>query len=158
MIVSSKAFENGGTIPLKHTGFGEDVSPELTIHDAPDGTASFAVILDDLDVPWAKEFTHWIVWNIPKTDTVPEGLPKGAAICEPITACQGTAWGRNCYRGPKQPFFIRNKHRYVFRVYALDCLLELSGNANRKKLLEAMKGHVLAEAGLLGKYQRDQVF
>ena len=154
MIVSSKAFENGGTIPLKYTGFGEDVSPELTIHDAPDGTISFAVILDDLDVPWTRAFTHWIVWNISKTDTIPEGLPKGAEIREPITACQGMAWGRNCYRGPKQPFFIRNEHRYAFRVYALDCLLELSGDANKKMLVEAMKGHILAEARLIGKYQR----
>ena len=156
MIVSSKAFENGGTIPLKHTGFGEDVSPELTIRDVPDEAKSFAVILDDLDVPWTKEFTHWIAWNIPKVYVIPEGLPKGAEIHEPITACQGIAWGRNCYRGPKQPFFIRNEHRYVFKVYALDCVLELSGDANKKNLLEAMKGHILAEAKLTGKFQRNK--
>ena len=154
MIVSSRSFESSGRIPLKHTGFGEDVSPELTVRDTPEGTVSLAVILDDLDVPGIKEFTHWIAWNIPKTDTIPEGLPKGAQIHAPITACQGMAWGRNCYRGPKQPFFIRNEHRYVFRVYALDCLPELPGSANKKMLLEAMKGHILAEARLVGKYQR----
>lgn len=154
MIVTSKAFENNERIPLKHTGFGEDVSPELTIRGIPDRTISLTIILDDLDVPWTREFTHWIAWNIPKTDVIPEGLPKGAEIREPIHACQGIAWGKNGYRGPKQPFFIRNEHRYAFKVYALDCLLELSRDANKKKLLNAMKGHVLAEAKIIGTYQR----
>lgn len=101
MIVSSTAFNDNGIIPVKFTGFGEDISPELTITDAPEEAISFAIILDDLDVPCNKEFTHWIVWNIPKTEIIPEALPKGAIISEPICACQGKAWGKHCYRGPK---------------------------------------------------------
>lgn len=150
MIVSSTAFENNGMIPQKHTGFGEDISPELFIADAPEAAESFAIILDDLDVPFRKTFTHWIIWNIPVTEVIPEGLPCGSVIHEPITACQGEAWGKHRYRGPKQPFFIRKKHRYVFTVYALDCQLDISEQSHKKKLIDAMRGHILAEARLIG--------
>lgn len=155
MIVSSTAFENNGTIPQKHTGFGEDLSPKLIITDAPKDAVSFAIILDDLDVPFQNTFTHWIIWNIPMTDVIPEGLPCGSVIREPIYACQGTAWGKHRYRGPKQPIFIRKEHRYVFTVYALDCQLDISEESRKKDLIDAMYGHILAEARLLGKYQRD---
>ncbi|MDO4939356.1 MAG: YbhB/YbcL family Raf kinase inhibitor-like protein [Lachnospiraceae bacterium] len=154
MIVSSKSFENNGTIPLKHTGFGEDISPELTIADAPGNTVSFAVVLDDLDVPFQKSFTHWIIWNIPKIDVIPEGLPYGAVLREPFPACQGEAWGKYRYRGPKQPVFIRKEHRYVFTVYALDCRLDISEKSRKMNLLDAMHGHILAEAKIIGKYKR----
>ena len=154
MIVKSRSFENNGMIPKRHTGFGEDISPELTIIDAPENTVSLAVILVDLDVPFRKEFDHWIIWNIPKTDVIPEGLPKGE-IYEPIHACQGIAWGKNVYRGPKQPFFIMGEHRYVFRVYALDCMLDIPAKANKKMLIDAMNGHVSDYAELIGRYKRD---
>lgn len=154
MTVSSTAFCNNGMIPVKHTGFGEDLSPKLTIADAPDGTVTFAIILDDLDVPFLKSFNHWIIWNIPRMEVIPEGLPKGAVIREPIHACQGAAWGKNGYRGPKQPFFIRKEHRYVFTVYALDCRLELPEESKKKVLLDAMTGHTLAEAKIIGRYKR----
>lgn len=155
MIVSSTAFENNGIIPQKHTGFGEDISPELTITDVPEDTESFVIILDDLDVPFCKNFTHWVIWNIPVTGVIPEGLPHGAVITEPISACQGVAWGKHCYRGPKQPFFIRKEHRYVFTVYALDCRLDIPEKSRKKELLDAMSGRILAEAKLIGRYKRD---
>ena len=152
MIVSSTAFKNNGRIPQKHTGFGEDVSPELIITDVPKEAVSFAIILDDLDVPLRNTFTHWIIWNILVTDVIPEGLPSGSVIREPISAYQGVAWGKHRYRGPKQPFFIRKEHRYVFTVYALDCRLELSEQSRRKDLMDAMRGHIVAETRLIGKF------
>lgn len=154
MIIKSKAFTDGGMIPLRYTGFGEDVSPDFVVTEVPDGTRTFAIIMDDLDVPFRDSFTHWVVWNIPRTDVIPEGFPKGGYITNPIEACQGMAWGRNCYRGPKQPFFIRREHRYVFKLYALDTELSLSDNANKGILLEAMQGHILDEAQITGRYQR----
>ena len=154
MIVSSPAFTDNGRIPEKHTGFGEDISPELVISGAPEETVSFAVTLDDLDVPFRSCFSHWVVWNIPAEGIIPEGLPKGAVICEPVNACQGKAWGKNCYRGPKPPVFIKKEHRYLFTVYALDCELDISVKSKKKALFEAMNGHILAEAGLIGKYGR----
>ena len=156
MIVHSNAFDDNGMIPQKYTGFGEDVSPEFILTDRPENTVSIAISLDDLDVPFCKEFNHWIIWNIPGTEVIPERLPKGAVIQEPIYACQGIAWGKNGYRGPKQPFFIRNMHRYVFTFYALDCQLKLSETADKKDLIDAMQGHILAEAKILGKYKRDR--
>ena len=155
MIVRSKSFENNGMMPRKHTGFGEDISPEFIITNAPENAVSFAIILDDLDVPFMKAFTHWIIWNIPVTDIIPEGLPYGAVIHEPILACQGAAWGKHRYRGPKQPVFIRNEHRYVFTVYALDCRLDISEDSRKNNLIDAMRDHILAEASLTGRYQRD---
>lgn len=154
MIVRSKDFENNGMIPRRHTGFGEDVSPELIITDVPEDTVSFAIILDDLDVPFRKPFPHWIIWNISRTDVIPEGLPCGAVICEPISACQGSAWGKHRYRGPKQPFFIKKEHRYVFTVFALDCQLDISEESRKKDLIDAMRGHILAETRLIGKFSR----
>ncbi len=156
MLVSSTAFENGGMIPQRHTGFGEDRSPELIITDAPENAASFAIILDDLDVPFRENFTHWIIWNVPVTGVIPEGLPFGPVIREPISACQGAAWGKHGYRGPKPPIFIRKEHRYVFTVYALDRRLDISENSRKNDLVDAMRGHILAEAKLLGTYQRDR--
>lgn len=153
MKVSSKSFENNELIPKKHTGFGEDLSPEFQISDVPEGTVSLAVIMDDLDVPWTKTYNHWIVWNIPNTEIIPEGLPKGAKISEPIKACQGIGWGKNGYRGPKPPFFLRKAHRYVFYIYALDTELALSVKSKKKALLDAMKGHVLDRATLTGLYK-----
>lgn len=153
MKVSSKSFENNELIPKKHTGFGEDLSPEFQISDVPEGTVSLAVIMDDLDVPWTKNYNHWIVWNIPNTEIIPEGLPKGTEISEPIKACQGIGWGKNGYRGPKPPFFLKKAHRYVFYIYALDTELALSVKSKKKALLDAMKGHVLDRATLTGLYK-----
>lgn len=153
MIVSSTSFENMGMIPKKHTGFGEDVSPEFTIGDIPDNTVSFAVVLDDLDVPFTKAYTHWIIWNIPKTEKIPGNLPKGETIDTPVSAVQGMAWGKNIYRGPKQPFFIRKEHRYVFYVYALDCMLDIPAKSDKNKLMDAIDGHILGTAELTGRYK-----
>ena len=153
MIVRNNSFENNAMIPKKHTGFGEDLSPELILSDIPEETVSLAIILDDLDVPWKKNFSHWIAWNIPNTEIIPEGLPKGVRIEKPINACQGIAWGKNCYRGPKPPFFLKKVHRYVFYVYALDTELMLSGNSRKNELMDAMQGHILAETKLTGLYK-----
>lgn len=155
MIIASKSFENNGMIPKKHTGFGEDKSPELMISDIPDTTVSLAIIMDDLDVPFRSSFTHWLIWNIPKTDIIQEGLSGGEKIEFPFSAIQGKAWGKHIYRGPKQPFFIKKEHRYVFCAYALDCMLNLPGMSGKKELVEAMNGHVLSEAKIIGRYKPD---
>ena len=155
MIIKCKSFENNGMIPKKHTGFGEDKSPELMLNDIPNDTVSLAIIMDDLDVPFRDYFTHWIIWNIPKTEIIPEGLPRGEKIECPIGAIQGNAWGKHIYRGPKQPFFIRKEHRYVFYVYALDCMLNLAETSGKSELIDAMNNHVLSEAKLIGRYKPD---
>lgn len=156
MNICSRSFRDNGEIPVKHTGFGDDLSPQLEITDIPEGTVSFAVILDDIDVPMKKEFTHWLIWNIPETKVIPEGIPAGDHISEPISACQGKAWGKHRYRGPKQPPFIRKEHRYAFHIYALDCYLDLPAKTGKKGLLLEMKGHILSEAELFGRYMPER--
>lgn len=153
MNVRCKSFENNKMIPKKHSGYGEDLSPELIFSDVPKGTVSLAIIMDDLDVPFRKSYNHWIVWNIPNTEIVPEGLPGGTEIDKPIKACQGAGWGKNCYRGPKPPFFLKKAHRYVFYVYALDSELALPADSKKKALVDAMSGHILAETSLTGLYK-----
>lgn len=91
MIIKSRSFENNGMIPKKHTGFGEDKSPEFILNDIPDGAVSLAIIMDDLDVPLKGTFTHWLIWNISKTDIIQEGLPGGKEIEYPFSAIQGSS-------------------------------------------------------------------
>ncbi|MDO5155969.1 MAG: YbhB/YbcL family Raf kinase inhibitor-like protein [Eubacteriales bacterium] len=108
MIIKSKSFENNGMIPKKHTGFGEDISPELMLNDIPDDTVSLAIVMDDLDVPFRDSFTHWIIWNIPKAEIIQEGLPGGEKIEKPFSAVQGIAWGKHIYNiGERRNIFAK---------------------------------------------------
>ncbi|MDV3426534.1 MAG: YbhB/YbcL family Raf kinase inhibitor-like protein [Bacillota bacterium] len=154
MEVKSPSFKNNGSMPKKHTGFGADISPEFQLLNLHHDTISIAIIMDDLDIPLRKEFNHWLIWNIPKTDIIPEKIPYGSPVFSFHNAVQGIAYGVNRYRGPKQPFFVRNTHRYIFRFYALDCFLNLDCNARKKDLLEAMSGHVIQQGSIIGIYKR----
>lgn len=149
--LATKAFANGGEIPKKHTCDGADVSPALSWNDAPAGTQSFALIADDPDAP-VGTWTHWILWDIPAKSTgLPEGVPKVEESGD------GARQGRNDFRhigfgGPCPP--PGKPHRYFFKLYALDSKLGVTAGANRSELERAMKGHVLAQAELMGKYGR----
>ena len=150
--ITSSKFGNNGWIPDYCSGYGEDKSPDIRVDGIPDGTQSFAVIMDDLDHPVFKEFNHWVAWNIPCLDVIPGELPRGGAIDSPIHAEQGVGYGKHVYRGPKPPF--NGKHRYRITVFALDDLMKLNPNSRKKDLLKAIDGHVLAKGELLGVYQR----
>jgi Raf kinase inhibitor-like YbhB/YbcL family protein len=152
--VTSPAFQPGGPIPSKYTCEGQDISPPLAWSGAPSSTKTFALIVDDPDAPDPAKpqrvYVHWVVYNIPATTTsLPEnasktGLPKGAV--------QGkNDWGKPQYGGPCPPI---GRHRYFFKVYALDA--ELSGLSSPAKadLERAMKGHVIDSGELIGTYQK----
>ena len=150
MKVTSPAFKDGGMIPSRYTCDGEDVSPALEWSSVPDQTKSIALIADDPDAPRGT-FVHWVVYNLP-ADT--RGLPEGAAAngTLPGGARQGTNdFGDAGYNGPSPP---SGTHRYFFKLYALDATVNLPAGARKADLLQAMKGHILAEGQLIGKYKR----
>jgi Raf kinase inhibitor-like YbhB/YbcL family protein len=149
--LTSTAFREGQPIPRQYTGDGQNISPPLKWQDPPAGTRSLALICEDPDAPRGT-FTHWVIFNLPAASReLGEGIPTEA------TLSNGTKQGINDfgeagYGGPKPP---RGKlHRYIFKVYALDQLLDVQSGATKAQLLAAMKGHVLGEAQLLGTYTR----
>jgi Raf kinase inhibitor-like YbhB/YbcL family protein len=150
--VASPSFENLGVMPDKHTGRGEDISPALQLSGIADGAVSIATIMDDLDVPWGSNFTHWVVWNIPVVTHIPEGLSHGETIPELGGATQGAAYGLNRYRGPMPPF---GTHRYQFYIFVLDTVLDLDGSHGKGDLIGAMEGRLLQYGTIIGWYPRE---
>ncbi len=145
MTISSPAFKNGELIPSKFTCDGTDVSPALTISNVPPEAKSLALIMDDPDAPGGM-WVHWVVWGIdPKTREIAENsVPRGAR--------QGmNDFRKTPYGGPCPP---SGTHRYFFKLYALDTLPDPGPNATKTALEKAMKGHVVGQTELMGKYKR----
>jgi Raf kinase inhibitor-like YbhB/YbcL family protein len=151
MELSSTVFPEGTSIPRQYTKDGRNVSPPLTWRDTPANTRSLALICEDPDAPRGT-FTHWVAFNIPADSReLGEGASPGGAL--PEDTVEGTNdFGRTGYGGPAPP--PGKPHRYFFKLYALDRPLELPAGATKPQLLAAMKGHVLAEAPLVGTYGR----
>jgi Raf kinase inhibitor-like YbhB/YbcL family protein len=149
--LTSTAFQEGQTIPRQCTGDGHNVSPPLQWLDPPANTRSFALICEDPDAPRGT-FTHWILFNLPaEARELDEAIPPDTTLANGAT--QGTNdFRKQGYGGPAPP--PGKPHRYFFKLFALDTQLELQPSANRSQVLEAMKGHVLAEGQLMGKYGR----
>lgn len=142
MKLTSPSFANNGQIPSEFTCDSSDVSPPLTISDAPENAKSIALIMDDPDAP-VGTFVHWVVWNIPigtkeiRKDSEPSGI-------------QGkTGFGRTGYGGPCPP---SGTHRYFFKLYALDTEINLPKGSSKKELEKAMEGHIMEKAELMGTY------
>ena len=148
--LSSPAFQEGGLIPLKHTGYGEDISPEFRLDGLQEGAVSLAIIMNDIDHP-VPAFNHWVIWNLPVMTVIPENIPRGPQLESLGNAVQGRGYGKNRYRGPKPPFHW--SHRYRYHVYVLDCLLYLPSTAGKRDLLSAMEGHILQQGVLTGHYR-----
>jgi Raf kinase inhibitor-like YbhB/YbcL family protein len=145
MKITSSAFQEGGTIPEKFSKNGQNVNPELRIEGVPAEAKSLVLIVDDPDAPVGL-FTHWLVWSIdPKTSEVAENsVPKGAV--------QGTNdFPGSGYDGPQPP---SGTHRYYFKIFALDRVLDLKSGAKRRDVDAAMRGHILAQSELMGRYSK----
>ena len=147
----SMAFADGTVIPTQHTGDGKDTSPDLRWFDPPTQTKTFALICDDPDAP-RKTWVHWVLFNLP-ADT--RELPEGVSTKEVLDT--GAKQGKNDfgtigYGGPAPP--KGKPHRYFFKLYAADAALDLPAGATKEQLLAAMKGHIVADGQLRGRYQR----
>src|SRR5437667_6934147 len=143
MKITSSAFQEGGDIPSKFSRDGQDINPALRIEGTPSNAKSLLLIMDDPDAPVGL-FTHWLVWNIdPKTTEIAENsVPKGAA--------QGMNDYPNLgYGGPQPP---SGTHRYYFKIFALNRTRDLKSGAKRADVDAAMRGHVVAEGELMGRY------
>lgn len=156
--IESTAFAAKGRIPKKFTGDGADVSPPLTWSAVPDGTQELALICDDPDAPTPQPWVHWIIYKLaPDLTGLPEGIPTGTRIEQPVAALQGrnswTSGATTGYRGPAPPAG-HGTHHYHFRLYALDTPLDLQPGVDKTALLAAMHGHILAEGELIGTYSR----
>lgn len=145
MAVTSPAFANNGEIPAKYGCSGSNISPPLAIAGVPPGTKALALVVEDPDAPRGL-FTHWVVWNIPPSSaTVNEGQPPAAGV-------EGkNSYGNAGYGTPCPP---SGEHRYFFNVYALDGVLNLPPSTGRQQLEAAMKGHIVAQAQLVGRYRK----
>ncbi|HUL24005.1 MAG TPA: YbhB/YbcL family Raf kinase inhibitor-like protein [Thermodesulfobacteriota bacterium] len=143
--LSSPALENGGKIPKKYTCDGANINPPLTIENVPSNTKSLALVFDDIDAPRGT-YVHWILWNLApdsrevKENSVPEGVVQGM-----------NDFKKPSYGGPCPP---GRAHKYVFKIYALDTLLNLNPKSTKKDLEKVMEGHMISRAQLTGLYQR----
>jgi len=151
MTITSTAFKQEGSIPPQYTCDGDNVNPPLAFSNFPETTKSFALIMDDPDVPKTSRpdgnWDHWLMWNIPATtESIPENtIPEGAVVGM-------NTGGKMAYAGPCPP---DREHRYFLKVYALDTLLELDPSSATKADIEsAMDGHILDQSTLMGRYNR----
>ena len=149
MKLTSPSFRNNERIPSEYTCDGEDISPELDISEVPKNAKSLALVMDDPDVPRNIRpdgmWVHWVAFNIPPNT---RNIGKNE---EPKGIGGNNSWGRTGYGGPCPP---DREHRYFFKLYALDNELELEEGSGKKELEEAMKGHVIEKAELIGLYER----
>jgi Raf kinase inhibitor-like YbhB/YbcL family protein len=150
MHLTSPAFTEGQPIPVKFSCKGADVSPALNWDEPPAGTKSLALIMDDPDAPMGT-WVHWVLFNIPTTaHEWPENTLTDANL--PNGAVQGITSARTVgYHGPCPP---SGTHRYFFKLYALDTILDLTSKASKEDLLAAMQGHILAQAQLMGTFSK----
>lgn len=155
LMLQSNAFENGGTIPSKYTCEGEDISPDLTWLGVPETARSLVLIVDDPDAPDPNApkmtWVHWVLYNIPpEVSILPEGML--SAKLPPGTEEGLNDWKRTGYGGPCPPI---GRHRYFHKLYALDTVLEgMKTPPTKAEVVAAMKGHITAQAELVGTYQK----
>ncbi len=142
--------ENNGKFPLENTGRGQDISPGFLIKNLSSRAKTLAITLEDLSHP-VKDFTHWLIWNIPATSQVHSGIPSGNHVSALGGACQGIGYGFHRYAGPKPP--KGKTHTYRFTVYALDCELRLSVHSLKKAFLKKADGHIIQKGNITAKFE-----
>lgn len=152
LMLTSPVFAANASIPRQYTCEGENTPPPLSIAGAPEGTKSFALIMEDPDVPLELKpdgtFLHWVLFNIP-AETTKIG-PTGSVG---ISGLNGA--GSEGYTGPCPPKeYEPSEHRYVFTLFALDTMLGLESGATREEVVQAMEGHIVGEAKLIGRYRK----
>ncbi|MGD9129593.1 MAG: YbhB/YbcL family Raf kinase inhibitor-like protein [Candidatus Woesebacteria bacterium] len=146
LTLTSPAFIHNGQIPPKYSCKGENISPPLEISGIPEGTLSLALIVDDPDAP-AGDWVHWLLWNIPQVAKIEENTTPKAAVAGV------NSFFKTDYGGPCPP---SGTHRYFFKLFALDTVLDLDNEAEKADLKKAMEGHVLESTELVGLFSKEE--
>lgn len=149
--IYSGAFKDGGWIPAHYTARREDISPPFELIGLNSDAKTLAITLDDASHPIFPNYNHWVIWNLPVQASIPESIPHGKTLSSFGGAVQGIGYGRNRYKGPKPP--MRSTHTYVFTIYVLDCRIDLPSSSKKPAVLHQMKGHILQQASISGKFQ-----
>lgn len=157
MILESPNFKHNGEIPVEHTCQGRDVSPTLKWSQVPPNTQSLVLIVDDPDAPDPQApkmtYVHWLLYNIPTSiNTLAKGVGSNSSLLPSDSILVGNNdWGRSNYGGPCPPI---GRHRYFFKLYALDVFLPDLDYPKKQQLEDAMKGHIIEKAEFIGTYQK----
>ena len=142
--------DDGRKFPIEYTGRGQDISPEFIIKNLSPNAKTLAVTLEDLSHP-IKDFTHWVIWNIPATDRIKKNIPAGKAVPILGNARQGIGYGLHRYAGPKPP--KGKKHTYRFTVYSLDCEINMSANSMKRNFLKKAERHIIQKGSIVGEFE-----
>lgn len=148
--VECSAIKADGRFQIENTGRGEDISPEFFIKNLSSEAKTLAIILEDLSHP-IKNFTHWVIWNIPANKTIKKGIVAGKSLSNLGNAKQGIGYGWHCYAGPKPP--RGKKHTYRFTIYALDCKLDLKASSFKRNFLKVAKQHIIQVGAITGVFE-----
>ena len=141
------SMKNGDKFPIEHTGRGKNISPEFIIKNLSNHAETLIITLEDISHP-IKNFTHWIIWNMPAKNKIPQAIPAGKYTEFGI---QGIAYGFHRYAGAKPP--KHTTHEYKFTIYALDCLLDLKACSTKRKVLKKAKNHIIQKGEFLGYFE-----
>lgn len=150
LIFECPGLREGGKFPIEYTGRGQDISPEIMIKNLSPEAKTLAVTLEDLSHP-IKNFTHWVIWNIPAAERIAPAVPAGKTAPSLGGAVQGVGYGLHRYAGPKPP--KGKTHIYRFTVYALSQRIELGGHSGKKAFLRKADKIVLQKGTLTGKFE-----
>ncbi len=150
LIVKCTDLINDDKFPIDYTGYGKNMSPEFIIDNLSPFAKSFIITLEDLDHP-IKNFTHWIIWNIPASSKIPGNIPKGRKVPFLNNAIQGISYGFHRYAGPKPP--INKTHKYCFTIYVLDAYLNLNSFSLKSIVLSKAQKHILQKGTLYSFYK-----
>ena len=142
--------KNGNRFPIENTGRGENLSPEFVIKNLAPNAKTLIITLEDLSHP-IKNFTHWVIWNIPAMNKIPKAIPAGKIVSILDGAVQGVGYGLHRYAGPKPP--KGKSHKYSFTIYSLDDSLDLKASSTKRKVLDKANNHIIQQGTICGYFE-----
>lgn len=151
LLFECAGMRDGGRFPVEYTGRGRDVSPEFFIRNLSPDAKTLAITLEDIAHPLFKNFTHWLIWNIPAAERIAGAIPGGSVLPGLGGARQGIGYGWRRYAGPKPP--KGSRHVYRFTIYALDRAIEVPFPPTKGRFLKRAKGHIIQRGSIAGEFE-----